>query len=252
MNELKIWRYMDLTKFISLLSNKALYFASPEVFDDPYEFYLPDSDNEHLSKVKKDVLEGIERDNSKISEMPFIKKMIEQAQDKSIETESSEFRKKYGVSCWHINEYENDALWKIYSNQGQGIAIETTSERLQAALKYKYPITFGKVRYENYDKSKFQQGHIHTFGFIKRKAFEYEKEYRAVVKLIKEEDYNNGCLIDVDLDKLVEKIHISPLMPKYFLDSVKYLCQGELSFLQERISHSNLYDKYEKNGDRLN
>lgn len=33
----KIWRYMDFTKFVALLTQSELFFASPEQFDDPCE-----------------------------------------------------------------------------------------------------------------------------------------------------------------------------------------------------------------------
>lgn len=33
----KLWRYMDLAKFIYMLKNSALYFSSPNKFDDIYE-----------------------------------------------------------------------------------------------------------------------------------------------------------------------------------------------------------------------
>ena len=37
----KIWRYMDLAKFISLLSKEALYFSCPADFNDPFEGFIP-------------------------------------------------------------------------------------------------------------------------------------------------------------------------------------------------------------------
>jgi hypothetical protein len=39
----KIWRYMTLSKLISLLSSKAIYFACPSQFADPYEGFYPAS-----------------------------------------------------------------------------------------------------------------------------------------------------------------------------------------------------------------
>ena len=33
----KLWRYMDMAKFISLLSTESLYFSPAESFDDPFE-----------------------------------------------------------------------------------------------------------------------------------------------------------------------------------------------------------------------
>ncbi|MDX3960100.1 hypothetical protein Q6A78_06715, partial [Aliarcobacter skirrowii] len=72
-----------------------------------------------------------------------------------------------------------------------------------------------------------------------------KKDYRGIV-FLNENEIGESFYIKTDLDILIEKIHISPLMPKYFSDSIKYLCQGELSFLQDRIVHSKLYDEYEK------
>ena len=39
--EQKIWRYMDLTRFLLLLARGSLFFASLSQLDDPYEGYMP-------------------------------------------------------------------------------------------------------------------------------------------------------------------------------------------------------------------
>lgn len=249
--EMKIWRYMDLAKFISLLSKKALYFANPNQFDDPYEFHLPKSHNiaikekihkpyiEDMNNIKIQMMKnklGIE----KLDEFKIFEQKIDNLpnQFKYAEIEA---KNRFGVNCWHINDSENEALWKIYTNQGQGIAIETTVEKLEQSLKYHKKIIIDKIRYEDFDTALIEKGHKYYSGFIKRKAFEYEKEYRAMV-LLDEKDYGKGCFVEVELDTLIERIHISPLMPKYFLDSVKFLCKSELDFLNERIVQSSLYE----------
>ncbi len=48
---MKIWRYMDLAKFISIMSNKSLYFTSFSKFDDPYECYLPEVYNNPINTL---------------------------------------------------------------------------------------------------------------------------------------------------------------------------------------------------------
>lgn len=244
---------MDLAKFISLLSKKAIYFANPNQFNDPYEFQLPKSYRNTIEeKVYKPHIKEMKIIQEQIiNEKPGIQntdefKKLEQGIMSSLQNLTKnidkQVKERFGVSCWHINDYENEALWKIYTSQGQGIAIETTEDKLEQSLTFHRKIILDKVRYEDFDIAPIEQGHEHYGGFIKRKAFEYEKEFRAMV-LLNEEDYKKGCFVETDLNILVEKIHISPLMPKYFLDSVKYLCQGELSFLQERIVQSSLYDE---------
>jgi len=250
---MKIWRYMDLAKFISLLSKEALYFANPNQFDDPYEFHLPKSHNiereekiykpaiENMNKLKKEMIKN-KPSLEKTNEFKIFEQQIDNLPTKFKNAEK-EAKERFGVSCWHINDYENEALWKIYTNQGQGIAIETTADKLEKSLTFHRKIIFDKVRYEDFGVAPIEKGHSHYSGFIKRKAFDYEKEFRAMV-LLDEKDYKKGCFVEVKLDILIEKIHISPLMPKYFLDSVKYLCKDKLYDLEEKIIQSSLYDTY--------
>ena len=40
----KIWRYMNHTKFLSMLTHGALYFAPLSQLDDPYEGFIPRRD----------------------------------------------------------------------------------------------------------------------------------------------------------------------------------------------------------------
>ena len=36
-----LWRYMDFTKFVSLLEKSSLFFARADKLEDPFEGYLP-------------------------------------------------------------------------------------------------------------------------------------------------------------------------------------------------------------------
>lgn len=241
---------MDLAKFISLISKKSLYFTNPKRFNDPYEFYLP--------KSEMNIIQNIVNQNNKVlndyllnnvllthEQKSYFNEKINKLQN-SLRTIEEQVKEKFGVNCWHINNYENEALWKIYTNNGHGISIETTIDKLKESLTFHREIMYDEVRYQDFNDEIIAKGHKYYGGFIKRKAFEYEKEFRAMV-LLDEQDFGKGCFVNVDLDILVEKIHISPSMPKYFLDSIKYLCQGELSFLEDRIFQSTLYEKVENN-----
>ncbi|MDD5051495.1 MAG: DUF2971 domain-containing protein [Sulfuricurvum sp.] len=247
---MKIWRYMDLAKFISLLSEKAIFFAAQNQFPDPLEGHLPVSYEEaEYNKIIFPLFQQIELAKKILKSDP---NFIDSEKNKDIEellasvvngkNLGEEVKKMFAFSCWHINNYENEALWKIYTNQGQGIAIETTTDKLERSLTYHQKIVFNKVRYEDFHTASIEKGHQYYRGFLKRKAFEYEKEFRAGIKL-DEVDFGKGCFIPVDLDMLIEKIHVSPLVPKYFLESVRFLCNNDLSFLQDRIIQSSLYDK---------
>jgi hypothetical protein len=53
----KIWRYMDLAKFVSFLSKEALYFACPCEFVDPYEGAYPKSHVQAFSSMAQQCIE---------------------------------------------------------------------------------------------------------------------------------------------------------------------------------------------------
>ena len=56
----KIWKYMDLAKFVSLLTTKSLYFSCPSQFDDPFEGSVPRShakaESEMIQRFVDDLL----------------------------------------------------------------------------------------------------------------------------------------------------------------------------------------------------
>jgi hypothetical protein len=70
--------------------------------------------------------------------------------------------KKFGVSCWHMNDYESKAMWKLYANKG--IAIESTIGQFKSSFLresgenkiYVFP-----VRYEDFEKAEIEKGHRH-------------------------------------------------------------------------------------------
>ena len=69
--EVKVWRYMDLAKFISLIDRHQLFFSSVDLFGDPYEGTLPKPDRRRFKKAQ-----------SMSGENVF-------------------------VNSWHLNEYES-------------------------------------------------------------------------------------------------------------------------------------------------
>jgi len=51
----KVWRYMDFTKLVSLLDSRTLYFTRPDKFDDPFEGSLPHMDVAARQQMLKDL-----------------------------------------------------------------------------------------------------------------------------------------------------------------------------------------------------
>lgn len=130
---------MDLAKFISLLSDKAIFFAAQNQFHDPLEGHLPSSyEQAEYNQIILPLLQQLELTKQILETNPTFNnsethKDMEQILASVVNGKNlgEVVKKRFAISCWHINDYENEALWKIYTNQGQGIAIETTTEKLE-------------------------------------------------------------------------------------------------------------------------
>jgi len=145
------------------------------------------------------------------------------------------------VNCWHRNEYEYPHMWKMYSGEELGVAIESTVGQLSESIilpKCKSSGIFSVVYYnDDYDQGSMR---FDWSPFIYKKInYEYEKEIRVILFQIENTksnindffEYENqkGCNVEVELNKLITRIYVDPkssdkidliksLMQKYGLD----------------------------------
>lgn len=187
----KIWRYMDFYKFISILEYNSLYFPSVKILGrfDKMEGFLPRNAIDRLSNLSENEHENL---------LKALK----------------ETRKMLYVNSWHINEIESDAMWKIYLKSNAGLAIQSTFQRLKDSFSvFDKDIHIGKVKYVNPSDIKnleLVEAPINAFNLIlhKRKSFEHERELRAALLLPKTN--KTGVRVGVDLNDLIENIYVAP------------------------------------------
>jgi hypothetical protein len=151
-----------------------------------------------------------------------------------------EVKLRFGVTCWHKNEVESEAMWKLYSASGQGIAIESDKYQLRESILEKENLIIGDVRYMDFENDPIEKGYKNYGLFLKRKSFEHERELRATILLKKE---GKGALVKCDPDALITQVHVSPFAPKYFKDVVEKICSGEVRKLRKPVLQSSLFDK---------
>ena len=86
------------------------------------------------------------------------------------------------VSSWHINEYESFAMWQIFTQKSEGLAIQSTLGRLQQALipENQYEQHIGAVNYIDYKKEYIPFDNAFFPFFLKRKSFKYERKIRII------------------------------------------------------------------------
>lgn len=253
----KIWQYMELAEFVSMLNRKALFFVKASKLRDPYEGIIPQYSNMIRSKreneEQKQYFQSVYESNNGLNRK-MAQTMGEQFQM---------YRQLVLINPWHYNEYESAAMWSLYSHENAGIAIQSTTRRLSECFKDNNEdiIWIGKVQYLDFSEDWMNEWKNLFQAFVtKRKSFEYEKEIRAVTCLpddnvsrhllvntateesnpfsSRERTVNpkeltdKGKYVSADLHMLVEKVYVAPyaepwfeevvesLLSKYDLDSV--------------------------------
>ena len=243
--QVKIWRDMDLTRFLSLLSNEALYFACPCELEDPYEGFYPKSLTLALSRFPQQYLDQfLATRDELVAKYPQINldglNAAVHSAGESFRRSIDETRLKFGVTCWHKSEVESEAMWKLYSALGCGIAVESTEQQLRDSILNEKTLIIDDVKYVDFENGQIEKGHKHYGLFLKRKSFEHEKELRGTILL---KQAGKGVLVKCNLDKLITQIHISPFAPNYFREAVENICAGKLHQLSTTVVQSSLFQK---------
>ncbi|WP_452218923.1 hypothetical protein [Lacinutrix undariae] len=234
-----IWRFMDFTKFISLISSNTLFFTRADKFEDPFEGAKGLKKNK--KKWDKHYLDFIEQAHKNPPEGIDFKLTDKQIKIESkrvldeMESGGIEDIKKTFINCWHENEFESEAMWKLYTNNmSEGIAIQTTYSKLYKSLNKNPSIDIGRVNYIDFNTS---FAGINDSFWYKRKSFEHEKEIRAIYFDFKEE-YDFGKPVKVNINTLIQKIYVSPTAENWFIEVVKETMKKYN--LKKKIHQSNM------------
>jgi len=207
-----IWKYLDLSKFVNLLLYKKLFMSRYDKFEDQYEGTFSEPTFEEIRKLSENNPEFLQYYKS--------------------------HRERVVISSWHLNEYESFAMWQIFTQKNEGLAIQSTLGRLQQALapEKTYEQYIGEVNYIDYKKEYIPFEHPFFPFLFKRKSFIYEKEIRVISDLSAHNfEIDNGVKIDVDLNMLIEKIYIHPRSENWYKNLVTDLVQRlGFKFLTEK------------------
>ena len=157
------------------------------------------------------------------------------------------------INCWHENEYESEAMWKLYTiSLEQGIAIKTNYKRLYTSLGKSPSLVIGRINYIDFDNN--FAGVNNSFWF-KRKSFEHEREVRVICCDRSSQD-DLGKLIPVDLNKLIDKIYVSPTSQVWFKELVedllsKYNIKKKINGIKSTLNFSKKHEQIYLTGKPL-
>ena len=188
-----VWKYLDLSKFLDLLLSQKLFMSRSDKFEDQYEGTFSEPTFEEIKKLSENNPEFLDYYKSK--------------------------REKVIISSWHINEYESFAMWQIFTQNSEGLAIQSTLKRLQNALipEKNYDQFIGEVNYIDYKKEYIPFEDAFFPFLFKRKSFQYEREVRIISDVSSSKVViNDGLKINVDINQLIEKIYIHPKSENWY------------------------------------
>ena len=192
-----VWKYLDLSKFLDLLMSKKLFMSRSDKFEDQYEGTFSEPTFEEIKKLS-------------INNPDFLQFY-------------KTHRERVAISSWHINEYESFAMWQIFTQNSEGLAIQSTIGRLQNALspENNYKQFIGEVNYIDYKKEYIPFDDMFFPFLFKRKSFQYEREVRIITDVAESKiTLNDGLKINVNIDQLIEKIYIHPKSENWYKNLV--------------------------------
>ncbi|CAD0005550.1 DUF2971 domain-containing protein [Flavobacterium chungangense] len=188
-----VWKYLDLSKFLDLLLSNKLFMSRSDKFEDQYEGTFSEPTFEEIKKLAIDNPEFLNYYKT--------------------------HREKVAVSSWHINEYESFAMWQIFTQNSEGLAIQSTIGRLQKAVnpEKNFDQYIGEVNYIDYKKEYIPFDDSFFPFLFKRKSFQYEREVRIITDTSQSNlKLNEGLKINVDINELIEKIYIHPKSENWY------------------------------------
>ena len=233
---------MDFIKFIGLLDSKSLFFPRASLFEDGHEGSISQETINTRLRINNEVLESVKvKTAMNESNEDSLRKLLESKA--KIKSDRLSLKRNWTyVSCWHMNDHESAAMWKLYANQS--IAIQSTSNRLYDCLE-KYIVQepesrrFGVVNYIDYNLDKVPEDGYLSEYFFKRKSFSHEAELRVVIqdipKIIGEPDKFGGNQVtylwfkepvdgksfEININDLIEEVYVAPTSQEWFVRLLK-------------------------------
>ncbi|EQB87542.1 hypothetical protein J2Z44_000567 [Clostridium punense] len=199
----KLYRYMCLSQFMSFVETRKTYLTRLLFWEDKWE-------------------------------VPTIRFLSEVESCSNINFNDQEVKDLYG-QCWSL-EGVSDALWRIYSREGEGILIQTTVQKFDLIQEITYGMLSPVIYYDNLRQVseklslETKDNSFLTQGLFKRKAFEHEKEVRLIT--LKDEvqigNKSDSCSrLEISLNPLdfIDEIIIDPRAKDWYVKTIIDYCK---------------------------
>ncbi len=228
----KIWRYLDIAKFIALLETKSIHFTRIDQFDDHFEGEWPKSDLRYFNASKSNLTKEVFRPD------------------------------RMAVSCWNENKHESAAMWGLYAAGNQGLAIATTYGQLETITircKPTYVLAdAARVQYiDHINEGMITDGRLPNILWPymhKNISYSHEREVRALLMVNYDcEIYPKGIDVEIDVSLFVNEVIISPTAEEWFCTAIKGLLKKyglEDKYRESSLSKRTFYMTDSEQGEK--
>lgn len=273
----KVWRYMDFAKYVLMLEKGALWFTRVDKLGESFEEKLGDPFEGRIAGATSDrnreIYDWVASQKSESLPTQGERDRYVEA-NLSADLRLNEWHREWTyVNCWHMNEHESAAMWRLYARTNEAVAIQSTYARLRDCLPTE--VHMGAVEADELSGSRFEQRGLVYLGEVqymdvateampqqgyrlppfmyKRRSFEYEHEVRAVISTdpypagstyhqpYRWQDIRSvrmGWEFKLPLEDLLERVYVAPTAQPWFCEAVEAVTRKyELSV---GVEHSSL------------
>lgn len=240
-----LWRYMDLAKLLALVGSGRLFFSAVSRLGDRFEGRWSDRTFDMLHGWDELWVEE-RRDEVVIEDRRVDQRLGLPRLEPTWSVERTvghwgprirraASRRTTFVSCWYEGAEESEAMWRLFTGDRYGVAVRTSAAALVGSFTERLPDYLGRVNYVAYDGYPMPVADFPPV-FYKRKAFEHEREVRAVVAPRQRVGGDPtgttpgtpgttpgtpGVAYGIDAEQLIEAVVLSPYSPDWLLDVVE-------------------------------
>lgn len=176
----RVWRYVSLTKLLSMLETATLFFSRVDLLGDPWE-----------GSVSSNTIKAEQTHNQGIADLLVNTARVPpdnadqfrwQVSAERLAMFRRNMRAVSYASCWHVGAGESAAMWSQSGRTDAGLAIQSTVGRLLDSITDQERVFAGAVTYTDYEESTFTpRTTLLRPLLLKRYSFAHEHELRCLV-----------------------------------------------------------------------
>lgn len=238
-----VWRYIDVSKYLSMLVTHSIYFVRSDKFKDSWDSVLP-----FHWREKMNLEMGTKPNGSTFTEAEWY-------EEREIPSNP--------ISCWNLSDHECQRMWDEYTTGPEAVVVCTTLGRLKSCFSpCDRKVQIGRVHYGDHTQvkaPKFAASYWpdtqtpptglnpwYVPRFLKKQEFEFENEIRVSVHVPAElEPISHGYPLEIGvqgLRSLIKSIRVKPGSQDWFVEVMKSV-NDKYDLPDVLVEHSELDER---------